>query len=142
MPAGLLLAQGGSGASADRIEGCYEGGHSGEVFRVRVSRQKDGTYTAQIFWVERDRDEHGRKILDPKNPDHSLRKVPCDRIVLFAGARYNASGKCWEGVKIYDPTRGLRAKMTAHFEADGRLAVRGTLLGFSETVHWKRIDCK
>ena len=142
MPVSRLLAQGSDSAPCDRIVGCYEGSHSGEVFKVKVFKQKDGLYTAQVYWVEHDRDEHGRKILDAKNPDHSLRKVPCDRIVLFAGASYDATHKRWVGAKIYDPTRGLRAKLTAHFEPDGRLALRGTLLGISETVHWKRIDCK
>ena len=124
---------------SDDIVGRYEGSHGGEKFKVKVTKEASGGYTAQIYWVEHDRDEHGRKILDAKNPDHSLRKVPCDRVVLFAGLHYDAANHQWNGTKIYDPTRGFRAKMTAHFEADGRLAIRGTLLGISETVHWKRI---
>ena len=124
---------------ADNILGEYTSSHSGEVFKARITKESDGTYKAQVFWVEHDRDEYGRKILDSKNPDKSLRKVPCDRIVLFSGLRYDASRKQWDGTKVYDPTRGIRAKMVAFFDSSGRLCVRGTLFGISETIRWQRL---
>ena len=47
----------------------------------------------------------GKKILDAKNPDKSLRNTPCDQIVIFNGLKYNASKRQWDGGKIYDPQR-------------------------------------
>lgn len=127
-------------AKADNILGEYKGTHSGEAFKVRVTKDADGTYKAQMFWVQNDRDEYGRKILDPKNPDKSLRKVPCDRIVIITGLRYDTERQHWGDTKIYDPTRGIRAKVTAHFDTSGRLCVRGTLFGIGETLYWQRIQ--
>jgi len=132
-----LVAQNAPGIKADNIVGTYTGRQNNDRFKVRVSRQDDGTYKAQVFWVENDRDKDGNKILDSKNPDKSLRNIPCDRIVLFSGLRYNAKDRCWDGTKVYDPQRGIRAKMKAWFANDGRLCIKGTLLGISETVYWQ-----
>ena len=125
--------------SADNIVGNYIGRQNGDCFKVRVTRLADGTYRAQVYWVERDCDESGRKILDSKNPDRSLRQTPYDQIVLFNGLKYNAKDKCWDGTKIYDPQRGIRANMRADFTPKGNLRIRGSLLGISETIYWQRI---
>ncbi len=122
----------------DAIVGIYSGIQGHDHFRAKVTRSSDGTYRAQIVWLEHDRDDKGRKILDRKNPDKSLRNNPADRIVLFSGLKHNAKEHCWDGTKIYDPQRGIRAKMTARFDADGRLHIKGSLMGISETVIWTR----
>ena len=125
--------------SADNIVGNYIGRQNGDCFKVRVTRLADGTYRAQVYWVERDCDESGRKILDSKNPDRSLRQTPYDQIVLFNGLKYNAKDNCWDGAKIYDPQRGIRANMRADFTPKGNLRIRGSLLGITETIYWQRI---
>lgn len=89
-----LVVQNAPGIKADSIVGAYISRQNNDRFKVRVSRQDDGTYKAQVFWVENDRDKDGNKILDRKNPDKSLRNTPCDRIVLFSGLRYNAKERC------------------------------------------------
>jgi len=131
---GTLRAQ-----SADAILGSYYSSQEGDEYKVRVTKAADGTYMGQIFWVADSRDENGNVYLDDKNPDPSLRNTPCDRIVLVTGLTYKASDNKWVGGKIYDPQRGKKFNCTAWFEGPSVLKVRGSLLGFGETVTWKRL---
>lgn len=126
--------------SADNIVGTYTGKQGDDRFRARIVKLTNGTYRAQVVWLEHDRDAKGNKILDTKNPDKKLRNTPADRIVLFSGLKYNASKHRWDDTKIYDPQRGIRAKLTAWFTADGRLALKGSLWGLSETVYWTKVE--
>ncbi|MBR1550191.1 MAG: DUF2147 domain-containing protein [Bacteroidales bacterium] len=126
--------------SADNIVGTYSGKQGDDRFRAKIVKLTNGTYRAQVVWLEHDRDAKGNKLLDTKNPDKSLRNTPADRIVLFSGLRYNASKQRWDDTKIYDPQRGIRAKLTVWFTSDGRLALKGSLWGLSETVYWNKLD--
>ena len=135
---GGAVAQNTLNNRADAIVGTYSGMQGSDRFRAKITKFDDGTYRAQIIWLEHDRDDKGNKILDKKNPDKSLRSIPADRIVLFSGLRYNVKEHRWDGTKIYDPQRGIRAKMTAEFMADGRLKIKGSLMGISESVYWTR----
>ena len=125
--------------SADNIVGTYRSKQGDDVFKAKIVKLSDGTYRGQIIWLEHDKDVNGNKILDTKNPDKSLRSKPADQAVLFSGLKYDARKHRWDGTKIYDPQRGLRANMTAEFVADGRLKIKGSLLGISESVYWERI---
>ena len=100
------MAQNTLNNSADNIVGTYSGKQGDDRFRARVVKLANGTYRAQVVWLEHDRDAKGNKILD---------------------------------TKIYDPQRGIRAKLTAWFTADGRLALKGSLFGISETVYWTKL---
>ena len=105
---------------ADAIVGTYSGKQGSDNFRAKITRLKNGTYQAQITWVEHDRDSKGNKLLDSKNPDKKLRSTPCDRIVLFFC--YN-----FEGLQ------------SVEFVADGRLKLKGSLMGISESVYWTKV---
>ena len=127
-----LAAQTALNNMADNIVGTYSGMQGDDRLKAKIVKLKDGTYRAQIVWLERDRDAKGNKLLDSKNPDKSLRTTPADRIVLFSGLRYDAKNHRWGDTKIYDPQRGIRAKLVAEFTADGRLRLKGSLMGISE----------
>lgn len=135
-----IAAQQTLNAKGDNIVGTYKSKQGDDVFKARITRMADGTYQGQIVWMEHDRDANGEKILDKKNPDKSLRSQPADRIILFSGLKYDNGNRRWGDTKIYDPQRGLKAKMTAEFTSDGRLRIKGTLLGISETVYWVRVS--
>lgn len=124
---------------AENIVGVYQSKQGDDVFKANITQQKDGTFKGQIFWLEKDRDANGNKILDEKNPNKSLRNTPCDEIVLFTGLKYNAKKKRWDDTKIYDPQRGINAHMHAEFTEDGQLKIKGTVLGIGETVYWKKL---
>ena len=125
---------------ADAIVGDYFAVQNTDEFKVRISKNDDGTYKGQVYWIKDDTDpETGLKLTDTKNPDKSLRSVPCDRIVLFDGLKYNPKKSRWDGTKIYDPQRGLKARMSIVIEDENSIRVKGTLLGISESVIWNRI---
>lgn len=133
-----IIAQNTLNDKADNIVGTYSGKQGNDRFKVKIVKLTDGTYRGQVIWIEHDKDAKGNKILDSKNPDKSLRKQPADRIVLFYGLKYNNKKRCWNDTKIYDPQRGIKANMTAEFSSDGRLRIKGSLFGISESVYWTK----
>lgn len=135
---GTVSAQNKLNDKAENIVGTYQGKQGEDQFKVAITQEKDGTFKGQIIWLEKDKDANGKKILDEKNPDKSLRNVPGDQVVLFSGLKYNAKKKRWDDTKIYDPQRGLRANMHAEFAEDGQLRIKGTVMGIGETVYWKK----
>ena len=134
-----LQAQNPLNDNGDNIVGTYSGKQGDDRFRVKIVKLTDGTYRAQVIWLERDKDANGNKILDVKNPDTSLRTKPADQVILFSGLKYNAKKHRWDDTKIYDPQRGFRAHMTAEFTSDGRLCIKGSLMGISESVYWQKV---
>ena len=135
-----LSAQSELNSAADNIIGIYEVNHHGESTKVRVYRNGNGTYTAQVCWVANRLDKDGNVRLDEKNPDESLRTVECDQVVIIKGLVYNAEKQRWGGAKVYDPTRGFRANVQCEFTEEGTLRVRGSLMGFSQSIYWKKIE--
>ena len=133
------FAQNTLNSKADNIIGTYLGIHDNEQFKVGITKQKDGTFTGQVIWLEHDKDAHGNKFLDTRNPDKSLRNIPRDQIVLFSGLKYDAKEQQWGDTKIYDPQRGIRARLHIKFTEDGLLKLRGSVLGIGESVYWKKI---
>ena len=133
------FAQAGSNDKADSIVGEYLTDRGGKKSKVRVTKEKNGTYTAQIFWVEQPLDANGKKRKDVKNPDKSLRNVDIDKVVLVRGLKFDADDKEWSGAKIYDPTKGIRVNATAKFESANKLKLRATILGIGQTIYWQKI---
>lgn len=127
--------------SADGIIGHYFIDHKGEQSKVKAFKAADGTYTFQNYWAKNMYDKDGNIFKDTKNPDKSLRNVPCNEMIIMWNLVYDAGKKQWKG-KIYDPTRGLRADATVKFTADGRLSVKGSVLGIGMTVYWKPIPAE
>ena len=130
----------GSNSIADCIIGKYFVEHGGEDSKVNVFKNDDGTYSAQVYWVKNRLDNNGQVRLDEKNPDKAKRSTPCDRIILVEGLQYNSGKKRWDGGKVYDPTRGIRANATCSFDSDYILKIRGSVMGIGETVVWKKIS--
>ena len=126
-------------ASPDNIIGEYEVSHQGELSKVKVTRTQDGTYRAQIFWIENRLNPDGSVRLDEKNPEKSLRNVECDQVVLIEGLRYDESKGRWGETKVYDPTRGIRANVVCWFEDEVTLRVKGSVWGFSQSMFWKKL---
>lgn len=125
---------------ADNIIGEYQTDRGGSKSKVRISKNADGSYDAQVFWVENPYEADGKtKRKDVKNPDKALRNVPVDQIVLVKGLKYDPESKSWGGAKIYDPTKGLKVNATAEFETADKLKLRGTILGMGVTLYWVRI---
>ena len=137
-PSSFLSAQ--DSRHPDDITGVYYVAHEGEESRVSIFREADDTFSAQVLWIRDSLDRNGKLRLDEKNPDRSLRNTPCNRILIMKGLKFNSAKMRWDDGKIYDPTRGIRANVMCEFEPDGRLRVRGSILGISQSVYWDKIS--
>ena len=126
-------------SNGDNIIGEYLSLKDGSKSKVRISKEKDGTYTAQVFWVEKALDKNGNKRKDTKNPNKNLRNVDIDKVVLIKGLKYDAKDKEWGETKIYDPTSGKIYDVDIEFKADKTLKVYGNIFGIGKTVIWTRI---
>lgn len=130
----------GLNSKGDNIIGEYLTDRGGSKSKVRISKNADGSYDAQVFWVENPYEADGKtKRKDVKNPDKALRNTPVDQIVLVKGLKYDAEEKCWGGAKIYDPTKGIKVNAEAEFETADKLKLRGTIFGMGVTLYWTRI---
>ncbi len=125
-------------SAADNIVGNYWTDYGGDESRIRISKNADGTYKAQVYWCKNIKDENGNLQKDDKNPDKSLRNTPIDKIVLIDGLKYNKDKKRWDGGKIYDPTRGIKVNATCVFTSPKSLKIRGTVMGIGETLVWQK----
>ena len=125
--------------NADNIVGEYLTDRGGNKSKVRITKNAEGTYDAQVFWVEKPLDKDGKKRKDVKNPDKTLRNVDIDKVVLVRGLKFDADDKEWSGAKIYDPTKGIRVNATAYFESKNKLKLRATILGIGQTIYWQKI---
>ena len=135
-----MQAQNSFNSKPDAIVGTYRVVHDGEVSKVRVYRCGDGSYAAQCIYLQDSIDKKTGKLrLDSKNPDKNLRTVPCNKVVILRALRYNAKKQRWDGGRIYDPTRGIKAHCTCEFEPDGRLKLRGSVMGIGETIYWIKL---
>ncbi len=136
----MAWAQNSKNNQPDAIVGVYRVEHGDQLSKVRVYKDRDGSYTAQCIWLRDSIDpQTGKLVTDTKNPDKSLRNTPCNKIIIVQGLKYNKKKCRWDDGKIYDPTRGIKANCQAEFTDDGRLKIRGSLLGIGETVYWTRL---
>ncbi len=113
----LAFAQNAKNNTADSIVGKYfiEKNDS----KVEFVKNADGTYKGFVYWSA----ENGK-----------------EDVVLVNGLKYNAEKKRWDGAKISDPTRGIKANCTILFNKDGMLQVSGKVMGIGETHLWKPIS--
>lgn len=124
---------------ADDIVGEYLTDRGGSKSKVRVTKSDDGTYMAQIFWVENPLDKNGNKRKDVNNPDKKLRNVDIDKVVIVKGLKYDAEEKEWNGAKIYDPSKGFRVNVEAEFVEPKKLKLFGNIWGIGTTIYWTKI---
>lgn len=125
--------------NADNIIGEYLTDRGGSKSKVRVTKAADGTYTAQLFWVENPLDKNGNKRKDVKNPDKSLRNVDIDKVVLVKGLKYDREDKEWNDAKIYDPSKGFRVNVEAEFVEPNKLKLFGNIWGIGTTIYWTKL---
>lgn len=140
LTAALFAAAGAAAQDADRIVGIYKAVEEGKESKVEFRRQADGTYRGQIIWLRDPDNPDGTPKLDVKNPDESKRAGRADRVVVVEGVKYDARKGVWNGGRVYDPTKGKSYKVEVSFEDEQTLRVKGSLLGFSRSVYWKKIE--
>ena len=115
-----------SPSEGDSILGVYKAVKDGAVSKVRISKNADNTYKAQVIWVEKQYNEDGSLRTDLKNPDPAKRNTPSSEIVLIESVSYE-DGE-WKNGKIYDPTKGDVYRVVVTFKDEKTLRVRGYFL--------------
>lgn len=127
-------------SEGDKIVGTYKVLRNGVNSKVKVTRNSNGTYRAQVTWADNLKMPDGSIRKDVKNPDKSKRNTPVDKIVLFDGMSYK--NKEWTGGKIYDPTSGKSYKLTITFKDEKTLKLRGYIgvEALGETMYWTKIQ--
>ena len=127
-------------SKGDNIIGEYLSLKDGSKSKIRITKEDDGTYKAQVFWIEKDLDANGNKRKDVKNPDKSLRNLDLDKVVLIKGLKYDAKDKEWSDTKIYDPGSGKIYNVDIEFKDAKTLKVYGNILGIGKTLYWTRLE--
>lgn len=137
MGANATLAQ----SNGDRLLGVYHVVEEGKESKVRFTKQDDGTYQGQIFWLKNPNNADGSPKYDLKNKDEKLRSVRSDQVVVVWGMRYDAKEEKWTGGRVYNPTSGKNYNCTINFEKDGTtLRVRGSIGPVGLSRYWKKIE--
>ena len=127
-------------SNGDNILGNYLSLKDGSKSKIKITKENDGTYTAQVYWVEKAFDANGNKRKDVKNPDKSMRNVDLDKVILVKGLKYDDKDKEWTDTKIYDPGSGKIYSVDIEFKDAKTLKVYGNILGIGKTVYWTRIE--
>lgn len=132
------------GQAADRIVGVYYvvEEESGEESKIKIARDEDGTYYAQVVWMKNPDMPDGSPKLDFNNPDPALRTVRADQIKMMTGLQYNAKKDEWEHGKVYNPINGKMYKSYMEFVGENRLKVRGYLgvAMLGRTMYWTKVE--
>ena len=127
-------------SKGDNILGNYLSIKDGGKSKIKITKAADGTYTAQVYWVEKALDANGNKRKDTKNPDKSLRNVDLDKVILVKGLKYDVKDKEWTDTKIYDPGSGKIYSVDIEFKDAKTLKVYGNILGIGKRVYRTRIE--
>ena len=127
-------------SNGDNILGNYLSLKDGSKSKIKITKEDDGTYTAQVYWLEKAYDANGNKRKDSKNPDKNLRNADLDKVILVKGLKYNAKGKEWTDTKIYDPGSGKIYNVDIEFKDAKTLKVYGNIMGIGKTIYWTRIE--
>lgn len=129
--------------AADKIIGTYyiSDDTSGEDCKVKITKDKSGTYSGRIIWLKVPNNKDGTPKLDIYNPDPAKRNTPSDQILMIYDFKYDPKKNQWVDGHIYDPAHGKIYKSKMWFESDKVLRVRGYIgvPALGRTMTWKRL---
>lgn len=125
----------------NKICGTYLVNEKGEISKVKISQNPDGSFEGKIIWMKEPNFKDGKPKTDVKNPDPAKRTTPADKIVLLHNFKYDSKNNEWKG-QIYNPVEGKIYKSYAVFENDKKLKIRGYVgvPALGRSVYWDKID--
>lgn len=130
--------------AADKILGTYyiSDDQSDEDVKVKIYKNKSGTYSGRIIWVKHPNFKDGTPKMDIKNPDPAKRKTPGDQIQMLFNFKYDEKENKWVDGEIYDPIHGKMYKSKMWFESPDELRVRGYIgvPALGRTMKWKKVS--
>lgn len=101
-PALLLMISFGA-FSQDKIEGVWKS-EDGR-YMIKVASIGD-EFQGRIVWMKDENAAGGGPVLDKKNPDEKLRKLPVKGSKILKDLTYNSATDQWEGGTLYMPDIG------------------------------------
>ncbi len=129
--------------AADKITGIYyvSDDTSEEDCKVKIYKDKSGTYSGRIIWVKNPTFKDGSPKRDIMNPDPAKRNTPGDQIPLVFHFKYDPKKNQWVDGAIYDPIHGKTYKCKMWFDDDKTLRVRGYIgvPALGRTMTWKKL---
>lgn len=69
-------------------------------------------FQGRIVWMKQEADEKGEPILDLRNPDEKMRRLPVKGSRILKDMRYSAPNKTWDQGTIYLPETGQQYDCT------------------------------
>lgn len=124
----------------DKLLGVYHAVEEGRESKIRFTREADGTYKGQIFWLKNPNNPDGTPKYDLKNKNVALRSVRADQVVVVWGMTYDQEDNRWEGGRVYNPTSGKNYNCTISFEDEKTLKVRGSIGPVGLSRYWTKIE--
>lgn len=124
--------------NGDKILGNYSTVRNGVKSKIKITKLSNGTFRAQVTWVDNLKKEDGTLRTDEKNKDKTKRGVRADQIVLIQSIAYNAKEDCYDKGDVYDPTSGKTYRAKLWLEGK-ELHVRGYLGPFHDTSIWTKM---
>jgi uncharacterized protein (DUF2147 family) len=109
-----------------------------EDAKVTIYQEGD-RYFGKVSWLKNPKDDNGKPRVDEENPKSDLRSRPIMGLVLLQDFRFD-DGE-WKGGSIYDPKNGKTYDCYMALREDGRLKIRGFVMGMralGRTTYWTR----
>lgn len=109
-----------------------------EDAKVTVYQEGD-RFFGKVTWLKNPTDDNGKPRVDEENPKADRRTRPIMGLVLLEDFRFD-SGE-WKGGSIYDPKNGKTYDCYMALMDDGRLKIRGFVMGMralGRTTYWTR----
>lgn len=129
--------------AADLLIGTYyvADDTSDEQCKVKIVKDKSGTYSGRMVWVKNPYFKDGTEKHDIMNPDPAKRSTKWDKIKFVYDFKYDSKKNQWVDGKIYDPVHGKTYKCKMWFEKPNVLKVRGYIgvSALGRTMTWKKL---
>jgi len=125
----------------DKITGVWW--NEEKTSRVEVY-EENGKYYGKVVWLKDNTNPDGttpRK--DYNNPDTKLQSRQLIGTRILTGLTWDASDKEWDSGQIYDPKTGKTYSCYAVLQKDGKLFLKGYVLGMpflGKSTLWSRYE--
>ena len=130
-------------SDADKILGKFylESPITDDEAKVIVEKDKDGTYSARVLWINNDKNPDGTPRTDLKNPDPKLRNRTATEVKIFWNLKFKKGE--WVDGDLYDPFSGKTLGVKIKLDKNGKdLKVRYYvgIPAMGLTSHWTRLE--
>ena len=132
---GFLLFASHFSFSQSEIEGVWKSEDGRYMMKIASLGDE---FQGRIVWMKDETDENGGPVLDAKNPDEKLRRLPVKGSRILRDMKHNPSGKNWEQGTIYLPETGKQYECFAKVAGQKLSIVYKDQSGAQKSWSWTR----